>query len=222
MDEASYQAYREESGDWLKSARSELLRDLIVRYGGRGENRRVLEVGAGVGQNIPVLATFGDVDAVEIDPVGRSEIEKQAIVSNLYAQSIPFDLDARYDIVCALDVIEHIEDAKAATAWMSAVLKPGGLLVLMVPAYQWLFSDHDRVLRHFRRYTRKRLQADLPDDVSTLELAYFTHLLFPLAVASRWAWQVKSIMGVGKDADDDALRAIVPNHPVFQIVEEGR
>ena len=76
-------------------------------------------------------------------------------------------------------------------AWMTAHLRPGGLLILTVPAYQWLFSDHDRALGHHRRYTRASLVATLPSGIDVVSAAYFTHLAFPLALAARAAWSLR-------------------------------
>src|SRR5690606_23374527 len=101
--------------------------------------------------------------------------------------------ERRYDVVCALDVIEHLPDDREAAAWMCGLLRPGGLLIVTVPAYQWLFSDHDRALGHYRRYTRPRLVATLPFGMDVATSAYFTHFAFPLAVAARALWSLKRV-----------------------------
>jgi SAM-dependent methyltransferase len=151
----------------------------------------MLEVGAGAGQNLPTLARFGTVDAIEINPLGREAILERGIARDVFAEPVPFALERRYDVICALDVIEHLGDDAEALRWIAGLLRPGGVLIVTVPAYQWLFSDHDRALGHYRRYTRARLAAALPPSMTTLTAAYFTHFAFPLAVAARAAWSLR-------------------------------
>lgn len=193
MDEASYDRYLQETGDWLKTARSKLLGQLVERHRGATRGLELLEVGAGAGQNLDTLARFGRVDAIEINPLGREAIAARQVARDVFAEPVPFELDRRYDVVCALDVIEHLADAEKAVRWMAGMLRPGGILVLTVPAYQWLYSDHDRALGHHRRYTRSSLLATLPAGLEVRAAAYFTHLVFPLAVAARLAWSLRRI-----------------------------
>jgi SAM-dependent methyltransferase len=190
MDDTSYQQYLQETDDWLKAARSQLLGQLIERHATRCEALDLLEVGAGAGQNLPTLARFGTVDAIEINALGREAIRARNIARDIFAEPVPFALERQYDVICALDVIEHLPDDREALRWISGRLRPGGLLVVTVPAYQWLFSDHDRALGHYRRYTRSRLVATLPCGLRVLTAAYFTHFTFPLAVAARAAWSL--------------------------------
>jgi len=194
MDNNSYQQYMQETDDWLKTARARLLHQLIEHHALSGRKLELLEVGAGAGQNLPFLLQFGSVDAIEVNPIGREAIAARAIVRDLFSDPVPFRLNRRYDVICALDVIEHLHDDKAAVQWIVDHLKPGGLVILTVPAYGWLFSDHDRALGHYRRYTRKQLVALLPPTMQLLTAAYFTHFAFPLAVAARTAWSVRRML----------------------------
>lgn len=191
MDAISYQQYLQETDDWLKNARARLLGDLIERHARPPHDLELLEVGAGAGQNLSTLKRFGAVDAIEVNPLGREAIATRNIARDVFAEPVPFDLERQYDVICALDVIEHLPDDHDALRWIGAHLRPGGILVLTVPAYPWLFSDHDRILGHFRRYTRPRLLAALPAGMTVLTAAYFTHFAFPLAVAARAAWSLR-------------------------------
>lgn len=195
MDAASYRQYLLETDDWLKTARIRLLSHLIGRHKTPHGPLELLEVGAGAGQNLPALAQFGTTDATEINPLGREAICARHIARDVFAEPVPFSLDRTYDVICALDVIEHVADDTDVVAWMTRHLRPGGLLILTVPAYQWLFSDHDRALGHHRRYTRARLVGTLPTGIDVATAAYFTHLAFPLAVAARAAWSLRRRLG---------------------------
>lgn len=191
MDDGSYEQYLRETDDWLKTARARLLGQLVACHRPGDRALELLEVGAGAGQNLPTLASFGVVDAIEVNARGRAAIRARNMTRTIFAEAVPFALERRYDVVCALDVVEHLPDDREALQWMYDLLRPGGLLVITVPAYQWLFSDHDRALGHFRRYTRPCLLATLPPGVEVLTAAYFTHFAFPLAVAVRAAWSLK-------------------------------
>jgi SAM-dependent methyltransferase len=91
-----------------------------------------------------------------------------------------------YDLIGAFDVIEHIDDDSAALASIASRLKPGGKFVMAVPAHQWMWSAHDVVNHHKRRYSKaglKRLIEGSP--MRLIKVGYFNSLLFPLAVAER-------------------------------------
>jgi SAM-dependent methyltransferase len=193
----AYRQYEFESQDWLKAGRIRLLASLLRRAGTSGPIDRLLEVGAGVGQNLPTLASHGKVDAAEIDPIGLDRLRDIAEIEHLYTTPIPFDLVGQYDVICALDVIEHLDDDAGALRWMSAGLRPGGHCIVSVPAFPWLFSDHDRVLGHRRRYTRSSLLAVFPPDLEVVRIGYFNSILFPAAVVSRALRGIRSRLRPG-------------------------
>jgi 2-polyprenyl-3-methyl-5-hydroxy-6-metoxy-1,4-benzoquinol methylase len=70
----------------------------------------ILEILPGVGQNIPLLSRYGAVDAVEEHLQGLSAIQRRSELRKVYPNSVPFTLNKNYDIICALDVLEHVED----------------------------------------------------------------------------------------------------------------
>jgi SAM-dependent methyltransferase len=109
--------------------------------------------------------------------------------------------ERHYDLIGAFDVIEHIDDDCAAVASIAARLKSGGQFVIAVPAHQWMWSAHDVVNHHKRRYSKRALRKLI--EGSPLELkkiGYFNSLLFPLAVAERAASRIR-----GKESADVAL-----------------
>jgi fermentation-respiration switch protein FrsA (DUF1100 family) len=93
------------------------------------------------------------------------------------------------EVVLLLDVIEHVDDDLAALRAARAGVGEGGLLVVTVPAYQWLWSGHDEVLGHRRRYTAAQLCAVVEGaGFTTVRVSYFNTLLFPLLLVAR-AWK---------------------------------
>ncbi len=190
MQDASYESYASEVSSWLHEGRRRLV-DKVLSHnlGPLEETRSLLEVGAGVGQNVATLARYGAVDVMEINTRGVQALRQNPHVRTLYTTPVPCALERSYDVICALDVVEHLEDDGAALQWMAGHLKPQGLLLLTVPAYNSLYSDHDRALGHWRRYTAASLLRVIPKELAPVSFSYFNMLLLPAAVASRLIWQ---------------------------------
>ena len=92
-------------------------------------------------------------------------------------------LPGGFDAVTLLDVVEHLDDDVAALRTAGRLLRPGGTLLVTVPAYQWLWSGHDVVNQHRRRYTSGRLRSALSAaGIAEARVTYFNGLLLPLAV----------------------------------------
>lgn len=192
MNSDAYRSYSHEVSSWLHAGRKKLIGQVLAWHleSDVKEQREILEVGAGVGQNVEVLREFGAVDALEVDPVGLQQLRRLAGVRRVYEAGIPSELPGTWDVICACDVIEHIEDDAAAVRWIFDRLKPGGLFFATVPAFQWLFSDHDRALGHFRRYEAQVFDRLLPAKAERLSGSYFNTYLFPIGAVSRTLWQL--------------------------------
>ena len=118
-----------------------------------------------------------------------------------------------YDLVAVLDVVEHIEDDVAALGAMKSLLKPGGKILIAVPAHQWLWRAHDVVNHHHRRYSKATLRKAIVDaGLKPTKLSYFNSLLFPLAAAARIAGRM-----TGRDDSDDSPPA-KPLNTLFEKV----
>ena len=188
---------------WWYRARREVLAALIRREVQPPANARVLEIGCGTGHNLAMLGEFGSVDALELDDEARAVAEQRLGKSVMRAPlpelaGVP---ERHYDLIGAFDVIEHIDDDRAALASIAKRLKRGGKLVITVPAHQWMWSAHDVVNHHKRRYSKRALRALVQGSSLKLERSgYFNSLLFPLAVAERLSSKLR-----GKDDADLSL-----------------
>jgi hypothetical protein len=135
----------------------------------------VLEVGAGIGANTKTLADLPRRRWVclEPDPALTSQIELPGGGYEVIV-GITSDLDScrKFDIILYLDVIEHIEDDRAQFARAAALLAPGGSLVVLAPAHQYLSTPFDRDIGHFRRYSRASLHAAAPEGLREQRLVY--------------------------------------------------
>ena len=185
---------------WWYRARRQVLEALIRRSGDLPPDARLLEVGCGTGHNLAMLARFGQVDAIEVDPAARAIAEKRlgrpVSASRLPAlKGIP---RRHYDLIGAFDVIEHIDDDAASVKALAACLKPGGKLVIAVPAHRWMWSKHDELNHHKRRYSKRSLRRLIEGSPLKLEsIGYFNSLLFPVAVAARLAGKLTGRGGGG-------------------------
>jgi SAM-dependent methyltransferase len=121
---------------------------------------RLLDAGCGSGRTLDELAAYGRASGIDISPDavtvarqrGHDDVQVAAI------EDMPFD-DDTFDVVTCLDVVEHTPDDRATLAELLRVTRPGGLLLVTVPAYQSLWSRHDEVNLHYRRYDRTSLRA---------------------------------------------------------------
>jgi SAM-dependent methyltransferase len=214
MDRSVYDSMAEiDERHWWYVARRKVLAELIRRNVRPPRNSKLLEIGCGTGHNLKMLAEFGTVDGLEIDEAARSFAEKRVGHEILSAPlpelaGIP---ERNYDVIGAFDVIEHIPDDEGAISSIARLLKPTGKLVMTVPAHQWMWSAHDVVNHHHRRYSKKTLKGLIDGSPLKLEsMGYFNSLLFPVAVAERLLSKVR-----GKD---DANLA-PPAEPINQALE---
>lgn len=197
---------------WWYRARREVLAALIARRIGPPPDARILEVGCGTGHNLAMLGQFGTVEAVEMDPAARAvaakRLDRPVVDARLPELS---GITGGYHLVAALDVVEHVADDRAALAALASRLAPGGRLLITVPAHPWMWSAHDEVNHHQRRYTKATLRAAIAEAGLRLEwLGWLNSLLFPLAAASRIAGRL-----TGKQDSDDTL----PPAPVNALFE---
>jgi SAM-dependent methyltransferase len=121
---------------------------------------RLLDAGCGSGRTLDELARYGRVSGVDLSPEAVAAAWRRGHddVQVARVEELPFP-DAAFDVVTCLDVVEHTPDDRATLAELRRVTRPGGLAVVTVPAYQALWSWHDEVNRHFRRYDSSSLRA---------------------------------------------------------------
>lgn len=187
--EAFEQMLKTQDVHWWFRGKRRILQKIIEKRVFSGEPCDILEVGCGTGSNLPMLVPFGNVTALELDDYAREHIVSRLGVS-VAKGWLPDGMEAvqgrRFDLVCLFDVLEHIERDEEALAVLRDYVRPEGKLLLTVPAYQWMFGAHDRMLGHYRRYTRGKLR-DLcvQQGYQVLYSGYINSLLFPLMAAAR-------------------------------------
>lgn len=184
---------------WWYEARRRIFADIIARLG-LSQDTKILEAGCGPGANLEMLGQFGEVSGFDPDEFAA---KYAADVSNLPVQrgdlpvNCPFD--GPFDLVCAFDVIEHIDDDKDAVSKLCEVTAGGGYALFSVPAYQWLWSKHDEINHHKRRYTAKHFKQVLQEGGYEVQsISYINMWLFPLAAIVRFLKKL-----TGKDDQTD-------------------
>ncbi len=174
-----------ENDHWWFRARRQILADQIGRLS-LPSQARLLEVGAGTGGNLAMLSGFGEVEAMEPDAEARAWAGGRTgrpVAAGTLPGPLPFE-PASFDLIAALDVLEHVDEDAASVRSLAGLLKAGGFLVATVPAYQWMWTDHDAMHHHKRRYTLARFRRLFEEDDLTIRKAtYFNTALFP-AIAS--------------------------------------
>lgn len=148
---------------------------------------RVLDAGCGTGRNLIEFGSLGPVSGVDASPQALDFCRARGIedVRSGSLEALPFG-DAAFDLILATDVIEHLGDDHLALRELRRVSAPSGHLLLTVPAYQWLWSEHDDAHHHFRRYTLRQLRRRVRGaGWSPVSWSYFNTTLLPAVAAVR-------------------------------------
>ena len=175
----------EEDRHWWFASRTRALNAVMDRLLPKTPDFCLLDVGCGAGNMIHHLSRYGRVKGLEIDPRPVKVARQRGYDVDQFdvTQPMPFD-DNTFDAVTALDVIEHNEDDLAILADSFRVLKPGGHLIITVPALMWLWSHNDDINAHVRRYTAPELREKLTKSgFQVRRITYNNFFVFPLAAA---------------------------------------
>lgn len=193
MDQFIYDVrWQDDASEWRARARRQAVTTMWRRYSsppldGRA---RILDVGCGTGAGIEEFRPYGSVTGVDFSETAirysrRRQCTRTAVAD---ASRLPFE-SSSFDLIAMIEVLEHVDDDAGTLTEIARVLTPGGLIVLTVPAYQWLWSVRDEQLHHKRRYTRTHLLEHVA--TAGLTVLWSTHidafLLPPLALMVGYA-----------------------------------
>jgi len=178
--------YRTEDHYWWFVARRELVADWVARLN-LPEGAVILDVGCGTGANALAWTRFGTVVGVDFSDQALERCQRRGLSELARGDATKLPLgDATADALVATDILEHLEDDRAALIEWKRVLKPGGHLVLTVPAYRFLWGEHDVALMHHRRYVASELLARAREvGFEVTRSTYAFSLLLPVAVVQR-------------------------------------
>lgn len=179
--------YRLETEHWFFVARRRIITALLAARCPSGVPRRILDVGCGTGIMLGDLARFGEVTGLDNSPLALEFCRRRGHTRLLQADLADLaGRPERYDLIAAFDIIEHVEDDAGAVRTLAGALDPGGRLFITVPALPWLWSHHDLINRHQRRYRPGELRRLLTAAGLEIEkMSFFNSLLFPGIAAVR-------------------------------------
>ena len=208
------QTHAAEDRHWWYRGRRKVIERVIsdLRLPARA---RILDAGCGSGRNMVEFARHGTVTGIELSQtsvqLARGRESGEVIEGSVL--EMPFEADS-FDLAASLDVIEHLQDDVAALRELRRVVAPGGTLLVTVPAYQWLWSGHDEINHHFRRYTRRSLQrAGEAAGWQQARTTYFNSLLLPAAI------MLRVLDRFSRKTTESSLDLWVPPAPVNWLLE---
>lgn len=186
--------YHSEETHWWYVARRRIILSWLTQSLAKmrtqdSSSPRLLDYGCGTGINLVYLAKIGVAFGVDASPDAiafcrQRGLQNVVATGSLEEMQAPAVFGGEFDVVTMFDVLEHLPDEVGALRCIRGLLKPGGLLVVTVPAFDWLWSGEDVVSEHLRRYTRSSLSRVLHEaGYETWRISYFNTLLFPLQAA---------------------------------------
>jgi len=179
--------YRSEATHWWLAARRNIVLDSIRQsYPGR-HDLHFLDAGCGTGLMLQELLPLGTAEGVDISDEALQFCRRRGLenVRNADLLDLPFAAE-RFDVVTALDVLEHLDDDAGALREFGRVLKPGGRVFVFAPAHRWLWSLQDEVSHHKRRYVARTLRdAVIGAGLEIERQSYVSTFLLPVIFLGR-------------------------------------
>jgi SAM-dependent methyltransferase len=221
MDAELYdELYRVEQTHWWFRARRHIVWSLVRRYVGGGANRRlnVCELGCGTGGNLAAIADEHDIVGVECSPYAMAHAQK-SLGSRIRYGSLPNEIDlppSSFDVVLMTDVLEHFDNYAGSACSALGLVRPGGIVVATVPAYQWLYARRDMHHHHRRRYGKRRFEElwKTPG-AQTVFVSHYNALLFLPAAIVRLT---SKILPTHREAGDLSLPSRSINDLLAQVM----
>jgi SAM-dependent methyltransferase len=154
--------FKVETNYWWNIGRFKIIETFIRRYIQPASDAKLVDLGCGTGGTTKWLQKFGAVKGVDGSPKALAYCRKRGLkdltLSNMEKLRLPSN---RFTAAFALDILEHVQDDAKSIGEIYRILTPGGRLLVTSPAYQWLWSEHDEVCHHQRRYTLSEMVAKL-------------------------------------------------------------
>ncbi len=216
MDINLYQDfYNMETKHWWFVARNKIVFSLLDKYLPNKKRLEIVDVGCGAGSVLKKLEKYGYAVGVDIsdDAVKFCKLRGCTKVFVVDQEGLPFK-DNTFDLVTAMDTIEHIDDDSAALAEYYRIIRKGGVLLVTVPAYDFLWGPHDEVNEHKRRYVAKELRNKMEKVGFTVKkMTYFDTFLFPFFVLIRMGHRVSKMINSNyKTHSDLKMRSPLINY----------
>lgn len=191
MEPSMYRSFAElhESRHWWFVGRRRIVASLLEATLDDRRDLRILDIGCGTGGMIPVLSPFGRVTGIDPSEAAiRYSRERYGSQADFLRVDFPRETppEGGHDLVTLFDVLEHLEEDAEALREAAGLLREGGRMVLTVPAHRFLWSPHDDINRHRRRYGYREFRDRiLGAGLEIRRITYFNTLLFPAVWGAR-------------------------------------
>jgi SAM-dependent methyltransferase len=177
--------YEVEESHWWYIGRRRIIASFVEKICREIKDHRphILDVGCGTGANLMMLSKFGDAEGVDISEDALSFCRERGLqnVRLGAAEKLPYE-DGTFDLVTALDVVEHLDDDVAGLSEMRRVLRPDGHLLLFVPTFMFLWGLQDEVSNHRRRYRLPELRRAVSKAGFRVERTTYANITFFMPV----------------------------------------
>jgi SAM-dependent methyltransferase len=179
----------EDSHWWFVGRRlilESFLKEIIQNLKSKIQNPKILDVGCGTGANLEMLRKFGEAEGVDVSDEALEFCKSKGLKAHKgLAESLPFE-DASFDLVTALDVVEHLDNDLDGLKEMRRVLKKEGRALMFVPAFMFLWGVQDDISHHRIRYTKKQIVERVTQAGFEIERATYANItFFPPILAGR-------------------------------------
>ncbi|MFQ5801324.1 MAG: class I SAM-dependent methyltransferase [Candidatus Methylomirabilales bacterium] len=196
-----------------------LLKPLVI--GNDGEGTRCLDVGCGAGLWTKELEAFGQVCGLDVAPEALHFCRKRGVsrLVRATAEHLPFRSES-YGLITAIGVIEHLDDEKCFLSELSRVCRPGGYILLLTSAYDFLWSRHDEIVHHKRRYTKEQFRRILTTSgFEVVRSSYVNTFLFLPILATRLVQRLSGARAVTGNGSPDVFKpASLINRILYAIL----
>lgn len=191
------EAMRLEDTLWWYVGRTRILKNYLKRANQEASVPQILEIGCGSGGNFEVLSQYGEVTGVERSEILADRARSRCLAKTVIAGDVlDIQIQRDFELICLFDVLEHIENDDGFLNTLKYQIRPNHLLLLSVPACQWLYSQHDALLHHYRRYSKNSLINLLQSNGYTiLKGNYHMFFLFPIVALFRLKEKVMLLLG---------------------------
>jgi SAM-dependent methyltransferase len=199
MEEQVYTLFSDiQERHWWFAARRLIIEKVLQKYCKASPDSMIADVGCGTGALLPMLSRFGQVVGID-NSQAAVDLCRQRFEYAVYLDRDDTWQELEFDVMAFFDVIEHVEDDYAFLEKYLYHLKPNGLAFVTVPAYRFLWSEHDRANQHYRRYTARDLQKVMVHNhIEKCKISYFNTWLFPAIALFRFISRIKETFVSGQ------------------------
>ena len=170
---------------WWHVGKNLLLEVLLNKFfNNKKGNMEILEVGCGTGSILETLSKWGNIAGLDISSKAVEASRHRGFQNVICEDLLQYNTDTKYDLIVAMDVLEHIQEDVGALKKIHSLLKPNGKIIISVPVHKFLWSSRDEALHHKRRYHKVEIKQKIIDSsFKILQGSYFVFaMFFPITI----------------------------------------